>query len=145
MRGYAFTTQRSIQEKDSFAHACDQSYHLTNLLILSCPLAKGVIAWDLVRLINIYLSISNCTLALFFIGKLHLLLFPLAQYHLISHFWFRPKVSAEASSTYKVATVPLLKAFSVKVVVLTGIYKLGQDLVTYPVMNIERDYIVYKS
>jgi len=41
--------------------------------------------------------------------------------------------------------MPLLKAFSVKVVVLTGIYKLSQDLVTYPVMNIERDYIVYKS
>jgi len=34
---------------------------------------KGVIAWDLVRLISkqyIYLSIGNCTLALFFISKL---------------------------------------------------------------------------
>ena len=64
-----------------------------------------------------------------------MLLFPLAQYSLISYFWFRLRVSTEASSTLKVTTVPLLKAFSVKVIVLTDIYKLSQDLVTYPIVT----------
>ena len=64
-----------------------------------------------------------------------MLLFPLAQYSLISYFWFRLRVSTEASSTLKVTTVPLLKAFSVKVIVLTDIYKLSQDLVTYPIIT----------
>jgi len=64
-----------------------------------------------------------------------MLLFPLAQYSLISHFWFRLRVSTEASSTLKITTVPLPKAFSVKVIVLTDIYKLSQDLVTYPIIT----------